>query len=139
MNPFSLVKNDKPIKKEKNPLSINQVKALMELNGLDDRLTIARSMFYFQILSNGMRCSDVMFMRYGDFKNGRLSYKMMKTHSELKIATGIKTMLVLAEILGELNIYESYKTSTDHVFIINNLSLWDLSYGRYGTLACHIF
>ena len=109
MNPFSLVKNDKPVKKEKNPLSINQVKALMELNGLDDRLTIARSMFYFQILSNGMRCSDVMFMRYGDFKNGRLSYKMMKTHSELKIATGIKTMLVLAEILGELNVYESYK------------------------------
>ena len=36
---------------------------------------------------------------------------MMKTHSELKIATGIKTMLVLAEILGELNVYESYKKS----------------------------
>lgn len=111
MNPFSLVKNDKPVKKEKHPLSINQVKALMELEGLDDRLKIARSMFYFQILSNGMRCSDVMFMKYGDFKNGRLSYKMMKTHSELKIATGIKTMLVLAEILGELDVYESYKKS----------------------------
>lgn len=52
-----------------------------------------------------------MFMKYGDFKNGRLSYKMMKTHSELKIATGIKTMLVLAEILGELDVYESYKKS----------------------------
>lgn len=109
INPFSLFKNDKPVKKEKHPLSINQVKALMELEGLDDKLRIARNMFYFQILSNGMRCSDVMFMRYGDFKNGRLSYKMMKTHSELKIATGIKTMLVLAEILGELNVYEGYK------------------------------
>jgi len=44
----------------------------MELEGLDDRHKITRSIFYFQILSNGMRCSDIMFMRYGDFKNGRL-------------------------------------------------------------------
>jgi len=111
VNPFALVKNEKFKKIEKNPLSINQVKALMELENLDDTLKIARSMFYFSILSNGMRCSDVMFMRYGDFKDGRLLYKMMKTHSELKIATGIKTMLVLAEILNELDTYDNYKTS----------------------------
>lgn len=106
-NPFSLVKYEKSDKKEKNPLSINQVKALMELE-LDYNLSIVRNMFYFQILNNGMRCSDVVFMRYGDFKNGRLSYKMMKTNSTLKIATGIKTMLVLADILGELNVYHNY-------------------------------
>ena len=52
VNPFALVKNEKFKKIEKNPLSINQVKALMELENLDDTLKIARSMFYFSILSN---------------------------------------------------------------------------------------
>jgi site-specific recombinase XerD len=112
LNPFALIKNTKIKKNEKTPLSINQVKALMELENLDEKLKVARSMFYFSILSNGMRCSDVMFMRYGDFKDGRLSYKMMKTHSNLKIATGIKTMLVLAEILNEVDYYNKLKETS---------------------------
>ncbi len=111
VNPFALSKNIKVVKKEKLPLSINQVKSLMDIEGLNEKLTIARSMFYFSILSNGMRCSDVMFMRFGDFKDGRLSYKMMKTNSNLKIATGIKTMLVLGEVLGEVNYYNKLKDS----------------------------
>ena len=73
---------------------------------VDNKLRIARNIFYFQILSNGMRCSDVVFIRYGDFKNGRLSYKMMKTNTHLKIAIGLKIMLILAEILGEIGKYK---------------------------------
>lgn len=104
-NPFALIKNESGDKIEKNPLTINQVQALMELE-LDNKLRIARNIFYFQILSNGMRCSDVVFIRYGDFKNGRLSYKMMKTNTHLKIAIGLKIMLILAEILGEIGKYK---------------------------------
>jgi hypothetical protein len=102
----------------------------MELENLDDKLKIARNMFYFSILSNGMRCSDVMFMRYGDFKDGRLSYKMMKTHSNLKIATGIKTMLVLSEILNENDYYnklkETSKFSKREVFGDKGFTLKDI-------------
>jgi site-specific recombinase XerD len=130
LNPFALIKNVKIKKNEKTPLSINQVKALMELENLDDKLKIARNMFYFSILSNGMRCSDVMFMRYGDFKDGRLSYKMMKTHSNLKIATGIKTMLVLSEILNENDYYnklkETSKFSKREVFGDKGFTLKDI-------------
>lgn len=104
-NPFALIKNESGNKTEKNPLTINQVQALMELE-LDNKLKIARNIFYFQILSNGMRCSDVVFIRYGDFKNGRLSYKMMKTNTQLKIAIGLKIMLILAETLGEIGKYK---------------------------------
>ena len=103
-NPFALIKTESGNKIEKNPLTINQVQALMELE-LDDNLRIARNIFYFQILCNGMRCSDVVFMRYGDFKDGRLSYKMMKTNADLKIAVGFKIMLILAEILGKIGKY----------------------------------
>lgn len=103
-NPFALIKNESGNKTEKNPLSINQVQALMELE-LDSKLGIARNIFYFQILGNGMRCSDVVFIRYGDFKNGRLSYKMMKTNTHLKIAIGLKIILIVAEILGEIGKY----------------------------------
>jgi len=107
INPFALVKNENVVRKEKNPLNINQVKALMELE-LEGKYNLTRKMFYFAILSNGMRCSDLMFLRYEDFQQGRLSYQMMKTGSELKILVGIKTMLILAELLGELDKYRKY-------------------------------
>lgn len=105
-NPFILAKNEKYSKNEKNPLKINQVKALMEIEDLSYMHQIARNMFYFQILANGMRCSDVMFLRYEDFKNGRLFYKMMKTNNDSAIPVSFKMMKVFSEILGEDERYD---------------------------------
>jgi len=105
-NPFALIKNEKYAKREKHPLEVHQVKALMDMDGLTYMYKICRSMFYFQLLANGMRCSDVMFLKYKDFKNGRLFYKMMKTNSDSSIPITFKMMKIFSELLGEENKYD---------------------------------
>jgi|GEM_PF-4787316 len=124
INPFANLKLDKAKRNEKSPLNINQVKALLELD-LENKYSLTRQMFYFQILANGMRCSDLMFIRYADFKHDRLIYEMMKTGSKLKIKVGIKIMMLLAEQLGEIEVYNKY---------IDEVKIYDKSIGASLTI-----
>lgn len=111
-NPFVNLRYSKDKKTEKNPLSPKQINKLMNLK-FDDRLELAKTIFYFQILNNGMRCSDVMFLRYGNFKNGILKYTMMKTKSEVTINVGVKTMRIIGKLIGD-NRYDNWKFTKRH-------------------------
>ena len=107
ISPFVLLTYDGPKKTDKTPMNKNQVQAFNDLD-LDYTLSIARRMFFFQILGNGMRCSDVMFLRYSDFAEGKLNYKMMKTKNDVSLSAGLRMMMLLAEILGEIDVYNKY-------------------------------
>ena len=111
-NPFVLAKSEKYQKREKHPLEVHQIHALMDMGELSYMYKITRNMFYFQLLANGMRCSDVMFLKYKDFKNGRLFYKMMKTNRDSGIPIGFKMVKVFSEILGEESKYEELLLNT---------------------------
>lgn len=108
VNPFSLVPQEKGQRKEKKPLDKWSLALLLtKKENFDDKHKLAFNMFYFAILANGMRCSDLMFLRFKNIKDGRLVYKMMKTKTDITINLNHKMLLVIAELIGELDYYNN--------------------------------
>lgn len=117
VNPFSLVPQEKGQRKEKKPLDKWSLALLLtRKENFDNKHKLAFNMFYFAILANGMRCSDLMFLRFKNIKDGRLVYKMMKTKTDLTINLNHKMLLIIAELINELEFYNHLiKTKTIEV------------------------
>ncbi|GGF30063.1 phage integrase SAM-like domain-containing protein [Flavobacterium limi] len=110
-DPFSLIKGLVRDPTDKKGLSADQFQRLLKLDLYDSKLILARDIFSFALLSNGMRFNDAIFIRYGMFKNCLFSYKMSKTKYESSIQISFKMALKLLEIIaidGGKNIYEDY-------------------------------
>ena len=110
-DPFSLVKGLVRDPTDKKGLSIDQFQKLLNLELDDPKLILARDIFSFALLSNGMRFGDAIFIRYGMFKNCLFSYKMSKTKYQSSIQISFKMALKLLDILaieGGKNVYEDY-------------------------------
>ena len=103
--------------KTKKPLSEKEVDSLLTTEITDIDLRNNRDMFLFQVFSNGMRVSDVLLLRWSNFKNGRLVYKMFKTGIDINIPININMCFILSRILG---VFEDYKKLVE--FKKHNLS-----------------
>lgn len=120
-DPFSMVKALVRDPTDKKGLSIDQFQKLLKLELVDPKLILARDIFSFALLSNGMRFGDAIFIRYGMFKNCLFSYKMSKTKYQSSIQISFKMALKLLDILaieGGKNVYEDY---------LNKQALWGKS------------
>lgn len=125
-DPFSLVKGLVRDPTDKKGLSIDQFQKLLKLELEDSKLILARDIFSFALLSNGMRFGDAIFIRYGMFKNCLFSYKMSKTKYQSSIQISFKMALKLLDILaieGGKNVYEDY---------LNKQAIWGDSLTKPG-------
>jgi len=108
--PFSKVScNIKAIDKVK--LTLQEIDKLIALDITDKKLINARNYFMFAYYCGGMRCSDVLQLRWQDIKaNERLIYTMSKTGKQKDIKLYPQSLAIL----------EQYRTSenkeTDYIF-----------------------
>ncbi len=102
----ALPKTSKP----KDPLTDADIKKLILLqsNGSKkmDILIYIKNMFLFQFFANGMRMSDLFFIRWGDFTKEKLVYQMMKTDKNMEVYFNINICHILNEILNNSSLYE---------------------------------
>lgn len=121
-NPFSSLKfhNDKV---KKNVLNEKELGQLLNTKIEDEKLNKMRDLFLFCVFSNGMRVSDVLLLRWNNFIDGRLEYKMFKTNNQISIPVNINMALILSKILGlnerYYSLLEKYSTPFRNEFTIS--------------------
>jgi len=108
-HPFSSLKFSNE-KVKKNILNDTEFTSLLntEITNVDSNIT--RDMFLFQVFSNGMRVSDLFLLRWNNFVNRRLDYKMFKTGNDLSIPVNINMVIILSKILS---VFDKYKQCCD--------------------------
>jgi integrase len=128
-NPFDSIVFEH-VKIQKDVLSEAEVDNLFkEIDGAE--LNHNRDMFLFQVFSNGMRVSDVLLLRWNNFKNDRLEYVMFKTGTPISIPININMCFILSRILGVFDDYKKiidlkkYNLSDDKK-IVNLVSIEDI-------------
>lgn len=122
-NPFNGYEAIKKNSTPKEPLSDENIIKLINLksDGSEkmDRIIYMKNMFLFQFFSNGMRMSDLFFIRWGDFTPEKLVYKMMKTDKNMEVYFNINICHILNDIMGTNNFYEEVITRTTMEIPIN--------------------
>lgn len=104
-DPFATIDFKKTII-SKNVLSASDLTKLLKISILEKDMYNTCDMFAFQIFSNGMRISDLLLLRWNNFKNDRLNYKMFKTNYPISIPLNANTGTILHEILETNRSYD---------------------------------
>lgn len=84
-DPFTRFEFDKKEKKRKETLSKDEIQYIKDFKIDNERIEKVRNLFLFQFFTGGMRVSDLTILRYNNFVNGRISYRMFKTKNEINI------------------------------------------------------
>ena len=109
-NPFNGFESIKKNSTPKQPLSDENIIKLINLksdgSSKMDRIIYFKNMFLFQFFSNGMRMSDLFFIKWGDFTGEKLIYKMMKTNKNMEVYFNINICHILNEIMQTNNNYD---------------------------------
>jgi integrase len=114
--PFTGYKPLKKNTKHKEPLTDENIDKLVSLksdgSSKSDKLIYIKDMFLFQFFTNGMRMSDLFFVRWGDFKPKKLVYQMMKTDKIMEVFLNINICHILNAVLNNDNLYEEVIRNT---------------------------
>ena len=86
-HPFEGVDVSYHVKKEKNGLTLDEVRRLKELDldGRSKAVNFARDMFLFSFYTRGMSFVDMAYLKKKDLHNGILTYRRKKTGQQLSI------------------------------------------------------
>ena len=86
-HPFAGMDVSYRVKKEKNGLTLNEVKRLrgLDLSGESSSAVFARDIFLFSVYARGMRSDDLFRLTEGNIRNGRLTYRQRLTGKEVSI------------------------------------------------------
>ena len=86
-NPFEGMDVSYRVKKEKNGLTLNEVKRLrdLDLSGESPSVVFARDIFLFSVYARGMRSDDIFRLTKGNIKDGRLTYRQHLTGKETSL------------------------------------------------------
>lgn len=106
-NPFNSI----DFKKEKvlrDVLSEEELRLLIKTNLKTQELNDIRDVFLFQLFCNGMRISDVLLLRWGNFSTSdhRLNYTMFKTRTPMTLSMNLNVCLILSKLLGIHHLYK---------------------------------
>jgi integrase/recombinase XerD len=82
-------------------LSMDEVKQLEEIELEEWKENHARNIWLFSFYFAGMRISDVLKLKWSDFKDGRLFYKMGKNNKVLSLKVPDKAYKVLEQYKNE--------------------------------------
>lgn len=86
-NPFEGMDVSYRVKKERNGLTLDEVKRLrdLDLNGESEMTVFARDIFLFTVYTKGMRSDDIFRLTSKNIKDGRLTYRQHVTGKEISI------------------------------------------------------
>ena len=86
-NPFEGMDVSYRVKKERNGLTLDEVKRLrdLDLSGESEMTVFARDIFLFTVYTKGMRSDDIFRLTSKDIKDGRLTYRQHVTGKEISI------------------------------------------------------
>ncbi|WP_066835008.1 site-specific integrase [Rufibacter ruber] len=84
-NPFAGIELKAAVTKTPSSLTAEQLQQIINADIQDRRVATHRSAFLFQLFAQGMRISDLLVLRWNNFQDGRLEYKMIKTGRQMSI------------------------------------------------------
>ena len=86
-NPFEGMDVSYRVKKERNGLTLDEVKRLrdLDLSGESEMTVFARDIFLFTVYARGMRSDDIFRLTRKNIKNGQLNYRQHVTGKEIFI------------------------------------------------------
>ena len=86
-NPFEGMDVSYRVKKERNGLTLDEVKRLrdLDLSGESEMTVLARDIFLFTVYTKGMRSDDIFRLTRKNIKDGRLTYRQHVTGKEISI------------------------------------------------------
>ena len=67
-------------------------------------------MFLFSMFANGLRCSDMMLMRYEDIKNEYIEYFQIKTKIPMVVNYSDKVIFILMDMFGLLDYHKKLES-----------------------------
>ena len=86
-NPFEGMDVSYRVKKERNGLTLDEVKRLrdMDLGGENQSVVFARDIFLFSFYARGMGSNDIFRLTRRNIKDGQLTYRQHTTGKEISI------------------------------------------------------
>lgn len=86
-NPFEGMDVSYRVKKERNGLTLDEVKRLrdLDLSGKSQIILFARDIFLFTVYTKGMRSDDIFRLTRKNIKDGRLTYRQHVTGKEISL------------------------------------------------------
>lgn len=103
-DPFRKTKRLKELPSNKHKLTDEQIKILESANPpLDDKVNwkaLAKNMYLLSFYNAGIRVADLLQLRVGNIKNGRLEYEMDKTGFKKSISLNQKSRSILDLYIG---------------------------------------
>ena len=89
-NPFEGMDVSYRVKKEKNGLTLAEVKRMrdLDLSGEHPSIVFARDIFLFSVYARGMRSDDILRLTKGNIRNGQLTYRQHLTGKEISRQKG---------------------------------------------------
>ena len=87
INPFEGLDASYHVKKERNGLTLDEVKRLrsLDLSGKPRQVVFARDIFLFTVYTRGMKSDDIFRLTSKNIKNGRLTYRQHLTGKEISM------------------------------------------------------
>jgi site-specific recombinase XerD len=113
-DPFMNYKFPKRKKKGRVTLTKDEIKFIRDFKFESKRLERVRDLFLFQFLMGGLRASDLISLKYNNFKDGRMEYYMFKTGKFMDTVL-TETVLDIVNRLVDfnINIDDSSKSQSD--------------------------
>ena len=86
-NPFEGMDVSYRVKKERNGLTLEEVKRLrgLDLSGESQQVAFARDIFLFMVYTKGMKSDDIFRLTRKNIKDGQLIYRQHTTGKEISI------------------------------------------------------
>lgn len=84
-DPFVNYEFEHKQKKTKETLTKQEIQNIRDFNILDEKLDRVRNLFMFQFMTNGLRVSDLVTLRFNNLTGGRIHYFMFKTNNHIDI------------------------------------------------------
>jgi integrase len=101
-------------------LKVEDLVKLTDSEVVEQFIEDARNLFLFQIFANGMRISDALMLRFSNFDNGRLKYKMQKTGIELELPLNVYLCVLLSKFHPDLYSFNDSKQNEKIALSFNN-------------------
>ncbi|MGV7105158.1 tyrosine-type recombinase/integrase [Flavobacterium sp. U410] len=89
---------EKPEKKSLTQEQLDNLSKLINSEHLNKEQKLTLQMFFFQIISNGMRVSDLLFLRWNNVKSHLIEYKMMKNQKRTIFSMTRLHFVILSEL-----------------------------------------
>ena len=87
INPFEGLDVSYHVKKERNGLTLDEMKRLrsLDLSGEPRQVVFARDIFLFTVYTKGMKSDDIFRLTEGNVSDGRLTYRQHLTGKEISM------------------------------------------------------